>query len=314
MDMTQEMTPQEQFRKGRRKKNEVEIQADTAVAEVPPPVAEEQEPAEAPVEHAPAQEVAPQVEPEEQAQVTEPELTPEEAHKEAVWAGRLRKRAEELDAREAALNQREDDLNQREQTLTINRAMYEKESGGKMPSEKTVETQGENERDPLQRFSEDFGDDFVADLKAAIASEARNAVAEVGEMVKAELTAKLEQVVGDIGNAFGALHEDTIRGMHDDVDDITNSDEFKSWPESLPEDERAGMMDVIQHGTPWQVVKLLNKFKSRPKIGDMKQDAVDEAALAAAAGVRSINAAPNVGSDTSADPMSAFLRGRRSGR
>ena len=323
MDETQEG----QFKKGRRKKGEVEMLADKAASVVTPEV--EADPAANPPTDMPATDapaptdtmaadapIDPPVEDvptEGVTQVAQEEpMTPEDSHKEAAWAGRLRKREEELAAREAMLTQREEDLNQREQNLVINEAVRTKQAEGKMPSEKSMDVNGEMDggSDPLNRFSEDFGDEFVADLKAAIASEVRNAIDDAVGAAKAEMSEQLEGIVGGVQNAFSSIHDDMIRGNHEDLDEIIGSEDFQKWPESLEEEERNKVTDTLSNGSTYQIIKLLNKFKNRSQ-ANPKQDVVDEAALAAAAGVRSINASPNVGDTQSGDPMSAFLRGRR---
>ncbi len=324
MQNMDEVTQQDQFKKGRRKKGEVEMLADQAASVATPEVpaeptadpSAEQVPADLMPADAPIDEVTPEMADVPTEGVEElpqgEQLSPEDAHKEAAWAGRLRKREEELVAREAMLNQREEDLAQREQNLIINEAVQTKQSEGKMPSEKTMDVNGETDdgTEPLNRFSEDFGDEFVADLKAAVAALARNEVASAIDSAKHEVSEQLNGIVSAMSGAINSLHGDFVRTNHEDVDDIIASEDFKKWPEELDEEERSGVIETINGGSPYQVIKLLSKYKDRTKANPRK-DMVDEAALAAAAGVRSINSSPNVGGNTDGDPMSAFLRGRR---
>lgn len=240
-------------------------------------------------------------------------MTPEEQHKEATWAGRLRKREEELKAREQALMSRAEepmgDEEGAEDTTLADEELGELDEGG--------EFDPDDPEQALARLEEDFGEDFTRMLKSAFRGILGEALAELDPKLAARfdsIEAGLNGVVSDMT----INHFESLEDAHPDCQEIAEDPAFGEWIAGLPEEERAEAETVIQNGRTRAVIKLLDKYKAAKQEQETTaqaeqpmNDAIDEAAAKAAAGVRSNAVSPQMGADQSADPMEAFRRGFR---
>lgn len=278
-----------------------------AVADVAPPVVDQQA---APGEPEPVAE----------AQVVEPEMdetpmTPEEAHKEAAWAGQLRKREEELKAREAALASK--DAPVVEDPAVAEEAMAEGETVDEEMTEEPGEDVAEaNLDDPataMARIEADFGEDFLRMIKAAFNGFLAETLAEIDPKLSARFQA-LESGLSGLAEGLSASHYESIEEAHPDYLEIAADPAFSEWIASLPEEESMKANEIAKGGSSRQVIKLLAKFKEGKGSMQAEQDdndSIDEAAMKAAAGVRSNSVSPVITNNQSTDPMEAFRRGFR---
>lgn len=242
------------------------------------------------------------------------EMTPEEKHKEAAWAGRLRKREEELRAREEALKAAPAE----EVTETVETT----EETGEEPVLEDETTEGEeaitddefNPDDPEQasaRIANDFGDDFLRMLRAIFRVVIGETLSEVSPQLAARF-AQIENGLSSMADGMTAQHYESIEEAHPDFLEIAQAPEFSAWIESMPPEDADKAKGVINSGTSRQIIKLISQYKeSGQGQGDEEQDtdAIDEAAMKAAAGVRSNAIAPQMDANQSTDPMEAFRRG-----
>lgn len=179
------------------------------------------------------------------------EMSPEDIQRQKSWEGRLRKREEELAAREAA---------------TANAPAVSGDAAA-----------------AIAQLTEDFGAEFVKMIVAIAAGEASKVAAEnVGGV-----SGTIDQLIADTRAAFTTMHYAAIADAHEDFMEVAESPKFKEWLESMPDDQRLEKEAVIQGGTAGKVIKLLNEYKDWCKQKDGAQAESDDYALDAASGVRS---------------------------
>lgn len=193
---------------------------------------------------------------------------PEMTHNESTWNGRLT-------AREAELKARAEDLEKREAMLPM------------------------DYKEAVAFLTDHFGEEFVSAVAAVAMGAGKGAV----ETSTAELMGKIDDVTNSMRDGFGSVHGEMISSVHEDYLDIAQSDQFKNYIDGLPDEEKATAMEVIEGGTPRQVVRLLTGFKDSLKTEQPQEtkqdDKYDTAALDAAAGVRSAGGrAPSFGADS----------------
>ena len=203
------------------------------------------------------------------ADMPDEELSPEDLQRKKSWEGRLRKREEELAAREAALSEKPE------------------ESPAAESAVESVSTDGEAIRQVLARATEiaqspdfdsmvasaveDFGVDIVAmfaAIGAKVAGKTESAI--VDDFGKA-VTHKIDSVIQDMNSAFGMMHTEMIRTVLDDVEEIANGQDFMTWKDGLDEAGKAEAERVVTSGTPSQVVRLLRKYKADMSSKDQAQ-------------------------------------------
>lgn len=178
-------------------------------------------------------------------------MSPEDIQRQKSWEGRLRKREEELAAREAA---------------TANAPAVSGDAAA-----------------AIAQLTEDFGAEFVKMIVAIAAGEASKVAAEnVGGV-----SGTIDQLIADTRAAFTTMHYAAIADAHEDFMEVADSPKFKEWLESMPDDKRLEKESVIQGGTAGKVIKLLNEYKDWCKQKDGAQAESDDYALDAASGVRS---------------------------
>lgn len=192
---------------------------------------------------------------------------PEMKHSEKSWNGRLTAREKELKARADELDARAAEIDSQ-----------------KLPTYDEA----------VSQLSEDFGEDFVKLIQVVAAGAGKDGM----ESNAAELREKIDSITEGVRAGFGQVHSEMISSAHEDFEDIAASEEFKAYIDALPDDEKAAAMQVIEEGSPRQVVKLLNAFKKTLSTEGNDDTKYDAAALDAAAGVRSAGGrAPSLGGD-----------------
>lgn len=146
----------------------------------------------------------------------------------------------------------------------------------------------------MKQLAEDFGDDFVRMIEAIATAKAR----EAGTQVVGELKGTVDEIIGDIVDTKAKAHFERIAEAHPDFNEIGESEEFKTFIESMPEEGKGAALETIANGSAKAIVKLLNDFKAANKAGgdatpdltEAKESIVDEVSddmLDAAEGVRS---------------------------
>ena len=191
------------------------------------------------------------------------QLSPEDLQRQKSWEGRLRKREEELAAREAALG-----------------------SGGN--GEVPAAADDAEIAEIRQRLAEDFGDDFVGMISKLAAHEARKLAAEDIDAKLNPLHQTIAQAIQDVHAAFESMHFGAIADAHENFEQIINSPEFGAYINGLSGDEQEAAQAVLANGTPKQVINLLNAYKDslEQKAEQVGPDTSVDDALDAAEGVR----------------------------
>lgn len=216
---------------------------------------------------------------------------PKELQRMKSWEGRLRKREEELAAREAALKSAaqpaeptgDADMGEKseksEQALEAMEDAVEAVSTGEMTPEQAMKT-----------ISEDFGQEFAAMLKVLIKAEA--------DKVASSAKQDVDMVIEAIKDDKARSHFEAISEAHPDFNELAGSEDMKAYLDGMPEDQRSAAMAVIEGGTTRKVIKFLDDFKAwQAKSADPAEqdepqqapqdDAEMAAAVDAAEGVRS---------------------------
>lgn len=142
----------------------------------------------------------------------------------------------------------------------------------------------------MRTLSEDFGEDFVKLIEAVARASAGKVADERVGAVKGELGKAVSDIVADITDTKARAHFEAIATAHPDFDEIGKSAEFRSYIDSLPQQDKANAERVVQRGSAKEIVKLLSDFKASGKDdGDPTptSDPAVDAAADAAAGVRS---------------------------
>lgn len=190
-------------------------------------------------------------------------------HGERSWNGRLNARDAELKARAEEIAAREAEVAKREAVLPMG---YD---------------------EAVAFISDNFGEELVSAIAGIAIGAAQGASGESS----AGLVSKIDGLIDDVRAGFGAVHEEMISSVHEDFMDIAESEQFKAYIDGLPEEEKAAAMQVIDQGSPRQVIRLLTTFKN--SINEQGQASkYDTSALDAAAGVRSTGGrAPSLSGD-----------------
>lgn len=151
----------------------------------------------------------------------------------------------------------------------------------------------------MKQLADDFGDEFVKMIEAIATAKAREAgTAAVDEKV-GELKGTVDEIIADITDSKAKSHFEKIADAHPDFNEVGESEEFKTFIESMPEESKGAALETIANGSAKQIIKLLNDFKAASKAGgdaapelteakeSIVDEAVDESAMDAAEGVRS---------------------------
>jgi uncharacterized FlaG/YvyC family protein len=144
----------------------------------------------------------------------------------------------------------------------------------------------------MKQLSDDFGDEFVRVIEAIATAKAR----EAGSQVVGELKGTIDEIIGDIVDTKAKAHFEKIADAHPDFNEIGESEEFKTFIESMPEEGKGAALDTIANGSAKSIIKLLNDFKAAnqsagpaelTEAADSIVDEVSEDQMDAAEGVRS---------------------------
>ena len=151
----------------------------------------------------------------------------------------------------------------------------------------------------MKQLAEDFGDEFVKMIEAIATAKAR----EAGMQAASEIKGTVDEIINDIVDTKAKAHFEAIADRHPDFADIGDSEEFKTYIESMPDDQKGQALEVIANGSAKQIIKLLDGFKAANAAGaeqGMEQpaelteaaesivdEAVEDSAMDAAEGVRS---------------------------
>jgi hypothetical protein len=187
-------------------------------------------------------------------------ISPEDMQRQKSWEGRLRKREEELAAREAEL-----------QSAPM------AEAG---PDDAAIE-------EIRSRLSEDFGEEFITMISTLASHEAKKfAEKGIAESIGG-IGSTIDRLISDTQEAFQSMHYESIADAHEDFMDVAGSPEFQAWVSSMPDDQRSKAEQTIDGGSAGQVIKLLSEYKDhcKAKEGGEADDA--DFAMDAASGVRS---------------------------
>lgn len=190
------------------------------------------------------------------------QISPEDLQRQKSWEGRLRKREEELAAREAALGSGNGDAQSAADDAEI--------------------------AEIRQRLTEDFGDEFVGMISKLAAYEARKLAAEDFDSKLNPIQQTISQAIQDVHAAFESMHFGAIADAHENFQDIINSPEFGAYINGLSGEEQEAAQAVLANGTPKQVINLLNAYKDslEQKAEQVGPDSSVDDALDAAEGVR----------------------------
>ncbi len=198
------------------------------------------------------------------------DVPPEDVQAFKSWQGRLKKREQELAAREAALAEREASGVAGGQPGDAQEAT---EAAAEQATE-IVQQSGSFE-EAIARLSEDFGSEFVQLIQAVAAKAGGDAVASKSSEVMDAIDALKEaSSVRDTNEHF-----EYIADQHPDYTDLIESPEFSAWLEANPDHQA-----TCEHGNKRAVVKMLSAFKKSQEeaTNGGSDDGLDDAA-----GVRS---------------------------
>lgn len=178
------------------------------------------------------------------------DVPPEDAQAYKSWRGRLKKREEELAAREAALSG---------QGESSAEEMAEGQASLDMGGEEQAPSGDVSFDEAVQNIRDSFGEEFESYIKAAVKGYVEQAIgsssSEAIEAIKA-LNDRFES------NSEGE-HVEYILDAHPDLYEVTGTPEFQQWLGDKPE-----MQECCEHGTKRAVVRMLNAFKESQKQAD----------------------------------------------
>lgn len=152
------------------------------------------------------------------------EMSPEDIQREKSWEGRLKKREEELAAREAELGKSGEEAGERPE-----------------PGE------------ALAKLSEQFGPEF-ADLIVQVIKEQS-----AGHEGSEDIEALREEVGSVISDLKFAQHKRDILAAKADAYDIGETTEFKEWCASQDDAEECAR--IVANGTAVEVINLLTRYE-----------------------------------------------------
>lgn len=152
----------------------------------------------------------------------------------------------------------------------------------------------------MKQLAEDFGDEFVKMIEAIATAKAREAGGAAADERVSQISKTVDEVINDIVDTKAKAHFEMIAEKHPDFNEVGESEQFKAYIESMPEDQKGQALDVIASGTAKQIVALLDGFKkasyddsrdAQPELTEAKEsildEVIDDSAMDAAEGVRS---------------------------
>lgn len=212
------------------------------------------------------------------------------------WEGRLK-------AMEAKLKAAGADT-PAEQTEAVSEAIEESAGSADTPADgEMVEQIAEQVEDgqmsvdqAMKQLADDFGDEFVKMIEAIATAKAKEAGGAAASEKMGELSKTVDEIIGDIVDTKAKNHFETIADAHPDFNEIGDSEEFKNFIESMPDDKKEEALRVVANGSAKQIVRLLNEFKAATPAAKSEEltqaaesivDEFSDAAMDAAEGVRS---------------------------
>lgn len=155
----------------------------------------------------------------------------------------------------------------------------------------------------MKQLAEDFGDEFVKMIEAIATAKAREAGVKAVDEKVGEIKGTVDEIIADITDTKAKAHFEKIADAHPDFQEIGDSEEFKAYIESMPEEVRGQALDVIANGNAKEIINLLNSFKQANAQGakagaeqpaelteateSIVDEVTDDSAMDAAEGVRS---------------------------
>lgn len=247
-------------------------------------------------------------------------IDPKDTQREASWRGRLDKRQRELDEREAKLKEAEAKLKKDPEAgaEALEQVADKAEADGDQAlanaadkAAEQVEAGKTTFEAAMKSLSENFGDEFMDQLTTVFRQIAREEADLVSDGKVKGLEERTMAGFNSFGERHSALHREKIEEAFPDVDELVGSAEFAAFRDSYPDGAK-----IAESGTARQVIKMLKAFKGEqgdaskkeePGTSQAAKDQIDraasqpaaqvaqaqpdEAALDAAAGVRSNGAA-----------------------
>jgi hypothetical protein len=136
----------------------------------------------------------------------------------------------------------------------------------------------------LTKFKEDYNEDVIKAIDLITTKKAT-------QIVEATLQSRLSPIESTTNDMVVNAHFGAIETAHPDVAEIDESPIFESWLNSKPDHVRFAYEHVRNHGTPKQVISMLDEYKTQ--IGAVKAKpaktgvvAKDKVAAATAVGRR----------------------------
>lgn len=195
-----------------------------------------------------------------------------------TWEGRLRKREEEINAREQALK--------------------EKESGGGDEvgdkADAIEEAAGMSPDEAMSKLAEDFGPEFVEMIKVIASGIAETAAAKVATETVGTVDRDVKDIIAHLQDAGQKAHFKEIAKAHPDFMDVAASPEFKAWSDARPDENKASEMEILEKGSADQVIKLLDEYKAS---AGQDEDNGEDAAEGVRSGGIMLPETPQAGSD-----------------
>lgn len=212
------------------------------------------------------------------------DVSPEEMQAYKSWKGRLKKREEELAAREAALAEKEspvalaDGGEIKDEAGALDLSGNEGKSGeaGEAAADEGAEAvdidslkaeAAEMAGDPerlravLNTMVADYGREYVVGLMAAMSPM----IDAMAQPYVAGVDSQLGSLIDDVTEAFRSMHRATIADAHEDFEQIVDSPEFQAWIDGLPEEDKAKAQATVDTGSAGKIIKLLQAFKDSLK-------------------------------------------------
>lgn len=216
-------------------------------------------------------------------------MSPEDEQRARSWEGRLRKKEEELAAREAALTEKEQGGGDISEMACGGKVAHMADGGEVDDMSSTAEMEGAEAGEPaeaevaeaspavqrirekalelmqsgnldaaLQDAIDNYGEEFVA-LSAALGGLLFD---DMAQPYLSDMNSNLDALVDEVVTAFQSRDRETILDAHDDLDQIVENPDFQAWMDGLPEEEKARAMEIVDAGSPRAVIGLLKEFKA----------------------------------------------------
>lgn len=228
----------------------------------------------------------------------EPSAADEEHARLKEWEASLAERESKVAAQEAAAAN----------PTNTAASSTEQEAAPGGQDEPKGDTEGE---DAEAAIAEDFGPEFVTNLKALIKSQVVLVMGGADIPGMGATLGTLANTVNDVIEALKderqASHFAAIKAAHEDFHEIIASPEFEAWKAALAPEKKADVERIEASGTKEEVIGVLTEFKASKQVqGDADNDAIDNAAGVRSGGGLKLPADPAAGKDSYADAWNNF--------